>query len=128
MFEYQGWATIRSLEKDIDEEQSLVESLSSKISEISHIQRVLELRYINGIPRVWTIGNTNRKGNDWAEVFELFNFIAAKSSLSYGVLSCWDDEDSFGESDSFQVFALRRGMLTKNTDTVLSPCEQKLGS
>lgn len=126
MFEYQGWATIREACNEEDENDAKLELAVKKIGQqvklIDHGHRVIGLRPLNGSYRLWTIGFANHKGSDWFEVYNLFKYAAKNTVGSYGILSCWDDENTDGEHNEMQIYALKRGELIKHKDPFLSPC------
>lgn len=126
MLEYQGWATIKGTYNADSEDDHLLQSVFSKIksrvNEIASSNQILGLRYVNGIPRLWALGFTNHKSQDWQEIYELFEYIAKISPSSYGILSFRDDEDPNGNYNEFQIYVLRRGEIIKQLDPFLSPC------
>lgn len=50
-----------------------------------------------------------------------FQTLAAKAPGSYGILSCWDDEDPV-KNNAFQIFILKKGRIIEADDIWLSPC------
>ena len=57
---------------------------------------------------------------------EIFTWVAQHSSGSYGLLYVYDDEDSVN-SNSFQVWVLKRGQLLKApADPFLSPYHEEV--
>ena len=126
MFEYQGWATIREAYSERNEDENLLNdvvlSIKKIITQIDQPQRILDLKFMNGIPRLWVLGSTNHKGSDWEDVYKLFEFIAEKAPGSYGLLSYWDDEDDSGHDNFINVYALKKGKLSFHKDSFLSPC------
>lgn len=58
----------------------------------------------------------------WHDVFQLFEYIGSKAVGSYGILSCRDASGESGDDNEIQIYVLKRGALTKQKDTLLSPC------
>ncbi len=126
MFEYQGWATIRESYLEEFESEKLLVDIVSKIKKviknIDDKPQVIGLRHINGVPRLWIMGFSNHKGNDWNQAYDLFTMIASTAPGSYGVLSYRDDEDQNGNDNSINMYVLKKGQLSFHQDPFLSPC------
>jgi Immunity protein 7 len=119
MFEYHGWATLRS------------DTYGTEVSPISRprledLRRSLVnldgsgesgVRFINGSLQLWLSGSPNHRHN---LVVEFFRGLATGFPGSYGILYIWDDESE--HDNAFRVFRLARGKVEELDDPFLSPC------
>ena len=55
------------------------------------------------------------------EIFAVFKLIGEIAEGSYGIIYLYNDEDTDGKENYFQVFSLARGMIKENLDEFLSP-------
>lgn len=124
MVEYHGWATIRvdTTEENAAALAESVTALKNRIEQIAAEQPIIGIRYVNGIPMIWTSGACNHKSQTVIDVLELFASIARIARGSYGILYVWDDEDKAGNANAFVVWRLSRGNVVQLNDPFLSPC------
>ena len=66
-------------------------------------------------------GLDNRKTSSWTKLVEVFNWIAVEAKGSYGLVHFFDDEDKNGLDNQFQVMVLKKGKISFELDTFLSP-------
>ena len=64
---------------------------------------------------------SNRINPETSEIFEVFKLIGEIAEGSYGIIYLYNDEDTDGKENYFQVFSLARGMIKENLDEFLSP-------
>lgn len=129
MFEFQGWATIKEsydeageCEQELDKIYVEICKKVKKINSRNEENRILQVSWMNGTLRLFTIGADNRMTDRWRDVYKLFKYIANRAMGSYGILSCWDLSDENGQENEIQNYVLKRGTLMKQKDTLLSPC------
>lgn len=126
MFEYHGWITIRQSPGEEDDEGALPASLLSDIDALITSLRegtgLAHLQVVNGDTQIHLGGHTNHRGSQGDEVIETFGRIASMTPGSYGLLYVWDSEDPDGRRNEFRAFVMRRGRVTRQADTFLSPC------
>lgn len=63
----------------------------------------------------------NRKDSETKEAFALSQKIGEIAEGSYGLIYLYDDEDTTGKENQFQVFVLARSIVKEVHDTFLSP-------
>lgn len=120
MFEYHGWITIQESATDDDPTRltEIVDSLRHYIDEIAS-PYLLDLRWMNGEPFIHIGGMSNHRTSN--EIFDLFSKVSTTAPGSYGLLHVRDDEDPAHENE-VRVLRLARGILTRHTELLLSPC------
>lgn len=122
MFEYHGWLNLqRSAGEDGDDfkpstELPLVRELTGGLSVGPGL---VDIRVVNGELHFSTSGFTNHR---WQQVIDTFHALGKALPGSYGLLYVRDDEDPAGRTNEFQIFVMRRGEVTLQSDTFLSPC------
>lgn len=125
MFEYHGWITVKSSPGEEEDEDTLPRSLRSGIETLlaglAEGTGLTHLQAVNGDTQIHLGGFTNHRGGQGSEIIEAFGRIAAMAPGSYGLLYVWDDEDPEVDRNEFQVFVMRRGTVTRQADTFLSP-------
>lgn len=123
MIEMHGWITIRETYECIeDEEENIREVLSQIKEEIKKIKcSDLEIKVQNGDFYTEFSLFTNRQGSNTEELFLFFKRVGTLAKGSYGLIYFWDDEDSHGKDNTFQVWVLARGNICIKDDMFLSP-------
>lgn len=124
MIELHAWATIRESYNPEDEEDNLDEivlQLQNYQKERAWESDLFIIEYYNGVPNLSIALYKNRKGIEVDEVFELFGLISEIAKGSYGLIYLYDDEDSEGQENEFQIYRLIKGRLEKKMDMLLSP-------
>jgi|SRR5215475_13069977 len=121
MFEWHGWATVRAsagIEDDqaAEEEQRAAERrVAALINEATGADNAtVDVRDANGSIHVWLAGSHNHRD---VGVVELFRTLAEAAPGSYGVTCVLDD----AASSDWQLWVMRRGHITQEADTSLSP-------
>jgi hypothetical protein len=119
MFEYHGWAVVRSESEADDADAALIQELQSKVASLSEFtRRTFHIgEPLNGMYAVRVSGLRNHSR---PEIIDLFRWLADRSRGSYGLLYVHDDEDREHEC-VFQVFRLAQGELVEFDDPFLSP-------
>jgi Immunity protein 7 len=130
MLEYQGWATIREAFREQDESQLklvlAVEEISEQVRQMSATNLVVTVSGLNGVWRLLLMGASNRKDSRFWNAVELFKMMARVAPGTYGELSFWDDEETGEMKNRYQVYVLKKGVLTLKTNPFLSPCLPEL--
>ena len=123
MVELHGWITLRETSRvSIDEEENscvLIEEIISEIDKLSWFKP--EVNAQNG---EWFIEFTifcNRINPQVEEAFRLFEKIGQIAKGSYGLIYLYNDEDTQGKNNIFQVFSMVRGKIYEKEDPFLSP-------
>jgi hypothetical protein len=120
VFQYHGWAALRSTADAVDDEPPLrlteIHALVDKLAGYA----LMDLRPMNGAYYIHMGGSPNRRGTHGSAVIELLRKIGQLAPGSYGLLHVYDDEDP-QHDNSFRVLRLVRGVVTEHADTLLSP-------
>lgn len=131
MFEFHGWLSLRTDDRDDPDLAVLEERLDSAESalgrEIEMVDdgiSVFEVRRAgNGLRYLAVHGLCNHR---YAPVFNLFRWVAENLRDSYGLLYVRDDEDDRGDktdyTNVFRVWRVAQGSIEEHTDSFLSPC------
>jgi hypothetical protein len=124
MVEVHGWITLRYSDYHaMDEEQAnfvhMFRQFLIKICDWVLDDQIGSLTRRNGLDCFTLNVQHNHPGVPFYPV-EIFNWAADNSTGSYGMLYFHDDEDE-AHHNEFQVYILKRGKLTKMTDSFLSP-------
>lgn len=126
MFEYHGWITVRNSPGEEDDEGALPDSVradvDAQLMELEDGTGLIHRQTVNGAAQIHLGGFLNHRAGQGNALIETFNHIAALAPGSYGMLYVWDDEDPDGSRNEFQAFVMRRGQVTRQTDSFLSPC------
>jgi hypothetical protein len=122
MFEFHGWAVIRSrydsdLEKEEADWEKIEEEFDLELRIFDRPDHFHVHKTINGLLSVTMSGLRNHRQED---VIDFFRWLAARAPGSYGLLYVHDDEDPKAEND-FRVYRLAKGKLTEMADPFLSP-------
>jgi hypothetical protein len=121
MFEFYGWACIRSDTYESDEaDNRLLTSLREKVGllEQHNIVATVSKGFLN------TLTVVGHKNHRYEAVIDLFRWLAEDGPGSYGLLYVQDDEDHQRDDDYqevFRVWRLARGTLQELDDPFLSP-------
>lgn len=132
MIELHGWLTIRNHYDGSDEFDDnsvineLMEKIKTKINENLFDDKMIQLDFHNGSLCLSMTLYTNHFGGACQNVFSLIRYISDIAPGSYGLVYLYDDEDENGHENTFQVFVLAKGRLTKHQDTFLSPLNPKV--
>ncbi|MGW1091482.1 Imm7 family immunity protein [Streptomyces sp. NPDC002596] len=122
MFEYHGWVKVlesTSASDDYDDGRlrGIVEGIERRIREINS-PYLLDLRWMNGEVFVHFGGFPNHRD---AEIVGFFGEVGERAPGSYGLLHVRDDEDP-GRENEVIVIRMVRGLLTEQSESLLSPC------
>ena len=130
MLEYQGWATLREAFREEDESELklvlAVDEIKEHVRQTATTNLIVNVSGLNGIWRLWLMGASNRKDARFWNAVELFRTIARIAPGTYGQLSFWDDEEAGDLKNCYQVYVLKKGILTLEVDPFLSPCIPRL--
>lgn len=124
MFEYHGWATVRSSPGEEGDEglsASLLSGIETLLTGLNEGPGLAHLQIANGDTQISLSGMRNHRSGQGDQVIETFCRIASMAPGSYGLLYVWDDEDPDADRNEFQVFVMGRGKVTRQADTFLSP-------
>jgi hypothetical protein len=120
MFQYHGWAALRSTPEAVDDEPPLrLAEIGALVDELAGYA-LMDLRPMNGEYYIHMGGSPNRRGTHGSAVIDLLRKVGQLAPGSYGLLHVYDDE-SPPHDNSFRVFRLARGVVTEHADTLLSP-------
>lgn len=129
MIELHGWITLReNSSATIDEGDHpciFSQKLQREIDQLFWFKP--EVKAQNG---AWFIEFTifcNRLNPEVAEAFQLFEKIGRIAKGSYGLIYLYNDEDTQGKNNAFQVFSMVRGVIHEREDPFLSPVIPTLG-
>ncbi len=126
MFEFHGWAVIRS-RFDIDDprqkgdQAAIEEELAEQLRLFERPDHFWPHRTLNGLVSVTCSGLRNHR-QEW--VIDFFRWLASHAEGSYGLLYVLDGEDWQRGGDyqnAFRVWRLAKGELTELDDPFLSP-------
>jgi hypothetical protein len=119
VYEWHGWATIRTIASVNDEREDLGAAILSRVrvllSESAGIaNETVDLRVANGQYHLWLAGFHNHLD---PTIVRLYKAIAATAPGSYGILYTRDDD----VSNSWDRWVMRRGEVHREQDQDLSP-------
>src|SRR4051794_12617837 len=116
MFEYHGWAVIRS--ESPSGEVDLFQRLQIKIAALSELsQQSFYLHESMNSMRSMTVSGL--RNHQRHEIIEVFQWLASQSRNSYGLLYIHEDEDHAREhnyENVFRVYRLAKGSLIELDD------------
>ncbi|GBG10436.1 MULTISPECIES: Imm7 family immunity protein [Paenibacillus] len=118
MFEFHGWVVLRYHTHDTNETFQ-DKSYSDFINYLKDVdtEGLSNITRRNGLDS-WTItGLHNHRSN---YVLDIFRWVSENIPGSYGLLYVHDDEDA-EDNNRFVVWKLARGILTHESDNLLSP-------
>eukprot|EP01093_Parvamoeba_rugata_P017975 TRINITY_DN745_c1_g1_i1.p1 TRINITY_DN745_c1_g1~~TRINITY_DN745_c1_g1_i1.p1 ORF type:complete len:151 (-),score=29.85 TRINITY_DN745_c1_g1_i1:167-559(-) len=123
MIEFNGWAIIRESFKEEDDNDkllnSIVKKIELKISELDYGNEIYSLKGLNGTYHLSIMVNHNHRTE---HVIDFFKWISHISKGSYGILYVQDDEDiERGNENKFKVWVMKKGKVSEQNDTYLSP-------
>lgn len=124
MVELHAWALIResfSTDSEEDNIERVVDSLSCEIRKLRMDDKQLRIDFCNGEAVVTATKLTNHFSDDVKGILHFFQRIACVAPGSYGLLYLYNDEDTDGFENAFQVFVLSKGSFTLHRDPFLSP-------
>ncbi|MFL6211049.1 MAG: Imm7 family immunity protein [Pyrinomonadaceae bacterium] len=118
MFEYHGWAVVRSDDGSAEADDELMHALQVRLAALpASTSASFQLGDpLNGLYTIMTAGLRNHYR---AEIVNVFWWLAQQSRRSYGLLYVRDD-DVEGDKDVFQVHRLLAGQLQALADPFLS--------
>ncbi|WP_370936647.1 Imm7 family immunity protein [Amycolatopsis sp. cg13] len=120
MFEYHGWISLRSTAEAVDDEPPLrLDEIQALVDDLAGYA-LIDLQPMNGRYYIHLGGHPNHRGQQGAEVIDLFAKVGRLAPGSYGLLYVHDDEHPEHQL-SFRVFRLVRGEVTEHADHLLSP-------
>ncbi|MFB9924265.1 Imm7 family immunity protein [Amycolatopsis halotolerans] len=120
MFEYHGWISLHSTAEAVDDEPPLrLGEIQALVDDLAGYA-LIDLQPMNGSYCIHLGGHPNHRGQQGAEVIELFAKVGRLAPGSYGLLYVHDDEHPEHHS-GFRVFRLVRGEVTEHADHLLSP-------
>ena len=123
MIELHGWVTIRETYKaafcEEDHIETIVQNIQDEIDRLRYFKPVLTA--MNGDYFLEFSLFSNRQDSRSREIFELYKRIGEIAPGSYGLVYLYDDEDTVGKQNLFQVFSLARGIMKEREDSFLSP-------
>lgn len=124
MIELHGWLTIRDTYKNEDkfivDEYKSIFLVNKLIKELKW--NTIQLKSRNGTCYIEITVFANRKTPEIDEISEFIKNVIIVAEGSYGIVYYWDDEDTFGRDNEFQVYIIAKGKIISQKDTYLSPC------
>lgn len=127
MLEYQGWFVIRESFNERDDSENMMKEIWQKLAifvvkiNSNRQAEICQMKITNGSYKLMIAGMDNHKSSSWTELLEFLNWIGLEAKGSYGLLHFYDDEDKNGLENQFQVIVLKKGKISFNLDTFLSP-------
>jgi len=123
MIELHGWVTVReTYEAAFDEEEHidlLVLQIQAEIDKLHWFKP--GIKAMNGEWFLEFSLYSNRRDSRLQEIFDLYKRIGEIAAGSYGLIYLYDDEDTQGRENQFQVFLLAKGNVEEREDSFLSP-------
>lgn len=125
--ELHGWIVVRESYSEEGDSDTLLKKIISQLNEkidlLKSEGRNIEINLFsrNGVKQVSFFGAPNHKGDNWEWVIKLAEWIAKEAIGSYGIIYMFDDEDKNGLDNQFQVLVLKKGVISFELDTFLSP-------
>lgn len=123
MIELHGWVTVRDTYKDVFWEDDYtivaVALIQEEIDKLKYFKP--EIRARNGSFFMEFSNYANRINGEVLEIFELYEKIGKIAVGSFGLIYLYDDENSQGKENQFQVFILSKGVVREAEDSFLSP-------
>lgn len=126
VFEFHGWATLRSTASSRDDEWqdeqdgAAVRAVETLVREAEHLASrfggVLSVRQVNGEAQVWLHGLRNHRQD---QVVRLWAQIAAAAPGSYGLLHIHDDEAD--DESRWSCWTMLRGDIEESVESRLTP-------
>lgn len=118
MFEWHGWATIRTTPEVMTFEYGAtgdtVQAVTRLVEEAQGVvNETIDLRWANGDLHLWFAGAHNREN---PRVLGLYGSVASAAPGSYGVLHTFDHDD-----EHWTRYVMRRGAVRREADESLSP-------
>lgn len=125
MIVFHGWVAISdsTYESDSNDVNLILEKINIYINE----KRMLESPYFikinpaNGSYNLLLDGGGNHFYSTIKDVIQLYEYVGTIAKGSYGLLYFWNDEGLDNLENEFQVYVMRRGVVTKEKDPFLSP-------
>lgn len=124
MVELHGWALIREnfvADSEEDNIERIVSRFRTEIRKLEIDEKLLRMDYCNGEAVVTATKLANHYSDDIKGIIDFFKQIAFVAPGSYGLLYLYNDEDTNGFDNVFQVFVLSKGSFVLHRDPFLSP-------
>ena len=127
MLEYQGWFVIRESFNERDDSENMMKEIWQKLAifvvkiNSNRQAEICQMKITSGSYKLMIVGMDNHTSSSWTELLEFLNWIGLEAKGSYGLLHFYDDEDKNGLENQFQVIVLKKGKISFNLDTFLSP-------
>lgn len=126
MFEYHGWATLRTdiVDQHGGEDEAALREMLGKLREhiaTSPLKASIHIQERNNLCALAIFGFNNHRQQP---VIDVFQWLADNARCSYGLLYIHDDEDFKRDGDHtnhFRVWKLALGKLEELSDPFLSP-------
>lgn len=118
MFEWHGWATIRTTPEVMTFENGTtadtVHAVTGLVEQAQGIENeIVDLRWVNGDLHLWLAGAHNRDG---PHLLAFYESVARVAPGSYGGLYTFDHDD-----EHWKRYVMRRGAVQFEEDESLSP-------
>lgn len=132
MIEYYGWVNIRESFDETNENDKLLKTIwQTFLQEVNRLfthssNPQIKATILNGQYHFIISGFHNHKSQDFSKVFTIFEWLEKHAVGSYGLLYFFDDEDTDGYHNQFQVYCLKKGKFERQKDTFLSPYFNKV--
>lgn len=124
MIELHGWLTIRATYENEDKIEVEEEKTIALVKELILTLKWnnIQLKTRNGVYYIETSIFSNRKTQEIDEINKFFKDVMSIAEGSYGMVYCWNDEDTNGKDNEFQVYIMAKGKIVTKDDVYLSPC------
>lgn len=123
MYEIHGWIVVRQSTDEEDDAQKArtLADLGHRTAAFRSDNPSIRRFAINGDDRVTISALLNHYGPAAQQALDLYDWIGTAAPASYGLMYVRDDENP-SAANRFVVHVMRRGKITVETDSFLSPC------
>ncbi len=119
MFEYQAWAVVRSDAGTEEADDALMDGLRQQVAALPEVLRG-SFHLGDGTNGMWSFTASGLRNHQRVEVMLVFDWLAAHSRRSYGLLYVRDDAVEDGDRDAFHVYRLTDGRIAVLADPFFS--------
>jgi hypothetical protein len=126
MYKMHGWVVLHDVEEGDAANVDLAAEVRTRWQAEAIENPLVRVDVVNACFTLSVLGQTNHFGPSNQAVYDLLRFVTKRAPASYGALYVWDDEDTTGFSNSFQLWVIKRGQMLRVPETHLSPCRPEI--